>query len=111
MVNVLVPLILLMNINRPTAPSVGAGTVYVRPEAEGEILKLVYISTVVAAEPMDPPAKSPKARVAFLVEPLFVKVPDPPAPPTVRLAPSVLFPTVTVAVLVLTLKVFRLDVF
>ena len=46
---------------------------------------LVYMSTVVAAEPMEPPdAKSPRAKVLLTVEPLLVSVvPDPADAPIV----------------------------
>ena len=58
---------------------------YVRPDAVGAIVKLVYLSTVLAAVPMAPAAKSPNANDVFFVEPLLVKVPVPALAPAVKL--------------------------
>ena len=49
-------------------------------------MKLVYTLTVAAAVPMAPAARSPRASVVFLVEPLLVKVPEPATLPSVVLA-------------------------
>lgn len=60
--------------------------VYVRPDAVGAMVKLVYTSTVAAAVPIAPVPRLPSAKVVFLVEPLLVNVPEPAALPRVVLA-------------------------